>query len=160
MVSEWRRRLAAPDVVGGILTVAVCAFLGWETRSLPASSAIFPNMVLFLALVLGIAMAVQGFIKSGGKEDRPARFFKNRRRFFIAIGLTVLYILGINTLGFYSSTAILVPVIALVFGYRRPLVIVLSTIVFVIATYLLFGVAMDYRFPPEFFQSQQGGSHA
>lgn len=159
MGSEWRRRLAVPDVVGGVLTVVVCTFLFWQTKGLPRSSAIFPEMVLALGLILGSAMAIQGFVNSR-TADTPARFFKNPLRFLLAIGLTMLYVLGITAIGFYTATTLLLPTVAILFGYRRPLAIAITTAAFVLSTYLLFGVAMDYRFPPEFFQRQQVSHHA
>lgn len=158
MDPEWWKRFGAPDAVGGLVTVGVCAFLEWQTLGLPATSAIFPQMVLGLAAILGILMIVQGVQKTGA-AGAPTRFFKNRRRFFIATGITVLYVLAINVLGFYTSTTILVPTVALTFGYRKPVVIAVSTAAFVAGMALVFGLAMDYKFPPEFFQAHRGNGH-
>ncbi|WP_337997802.1 tripartite tricarboxylate transporter TctB family protein [Oleispirillum naphthae] len=148
MNSEWRRRFGNPDAVGGLVTIGVCLFLEWQTLELPATSAIFPQMVLGLASILGVLMIAQGLAKSRA-GDAPLRFFKNRRRFLIACGMTGVYVAGINTIGFYTSTAILVPAVSVVFGYRKPLAIAISTAVFIAGMALIFGAAMNYQFPPE-----------
>jgi len=148
MNSEWWRRFGSPDAVGGLVAIGVCMFLEWQTLELPAASAIFPQMVLAGASILSIVMTVQGTLK-GRPDDAPLRFFKNRRRFLIALGMTGLYVAGINTIGFYTSTAILVPAVSVVFGYRKPLTIAIATAGFIAGMALIFGAAMNYQFPPE-----------
>jgi len=148
MNSEWRRRLGNPDAVGGLVIIGGCIFLEWQTLELPATSAIFPQMVLGLASLLGVIMIVQGILKSRA-TDAPLKFFKDRRRFLIACGMTGVYVAGINTLGFYTATAALVPAVSVVFGYRKPAVIAVATVAFVAGMALIFGFAMNYQFPPE-----------
>lgn len=152
----WQERLLSPDVIGGLVALVACAALGWQVRELPRSSAIFPEMVLGFGALTAAIMTAQGF-----RSDTPSsqQFFRHRRRFVIATAYIGLYLLGIATLGFYTSTAILVPLTAVTFGYRKPVAIILATVVFLGATALLFGYALDYQFPPEFFMTQRGGGH-
>lgn len=152
----WRERLRSPDVVGGLVVLAACALLGWQVLELPRSSAIFPELVLGLGAITAAIMTVQGF-----RRDAPEsqRFFRHPRRFVVATAYIGLYLLGIAAVGFYTSTAILVPLTAVTFGYRKPVAILVATAVFLGVTALLFGYALDYRFPPEFFMTKRGGGH-
>lgn len=146
---NWSR-FATPDVIAGFVVIGVCIFFLWYSERMPPESAAFPKAVLWLATVLGVVLLIQATVKvlrTGGET----RFFKHRRRFFIAIVITGVYVLVLDVVGFYTSTVVLIPLVGALFGYRNPKGLILTTVIFVVAMVTIFDLLMNRHFPTEFF---------
>ena len=61
--------------------------------------------------------------------------------------LVVAYALATDFLGFYVSTAVSVPLVAWIFGYRHPLGLAIATLVVVGSVWLIFDFGMSQEFP-------------
>ena len=61
--------------------------------------------------------------------------------------LIVAYALSTDFVGFYLSTAVSVPLVAWVFGFRHPLGLAVATVIVVGSIWLIFDFGMSQEFP-------------
>ena len=143
--SATPRWLRAETVTAVVIFVVAAAFLV-PTADLPPLSALLPATMLMGLLVLTVALLVADQRKAAaGEAAKPLT--DSPRRALGAFGLIVVYALCVDLFGFYPSTAVFVPLIAFLFGYRSLRGLVLATVIVLAAIYLIFSFAMAQEFP-------------
>ncbi|MEZ5652827.1 MAG: tripartite tricarboxylate transporter TctB family protein [Burkholderiaceae bacterium] len=143
--SATPRWLRAETVTAVAIFVAAALFL-WPTAELPALSALLPASMLIALLVLSVALLVADQRKASAGEPAES-LTRSPRRAIGAFLLIVVYALCVDFFGFYPSTAVFVPLIAWLFGYRDPRGLALATVIVLAAIYLIFSFAMAQEFP-------------
>lgn len=137
--------------------IAFCAgFLvlliaGWISLSgIPAQARLFPRMIIGFTSFVTLAMAVRALwaLRTGG-GDPSWRMFVNVGRWAITVVALPLYVLGVTTIGYFTSTLIFIPALAIVLGYRRPLLAISIALVFDVAIYAVFISAFGRRLPAD-----------
>ena len=63
-----------------------------------------------------------------------------RPAFWYTLALTVCFLVGVLTIGFYIPAAIFIPASMLAQGVRKPLTIVITTAAILVVVYLVFGL--------------------
>ena len=153
-VSPLTERLAAA------VTLAVTGVAWWMSAAFPFDARFFPRMVLGLLGVLSLVWLARTFVPAGHRFAAPAAegeaaevrpFFIHPGYFVVAIGMLAAYAVLVGRIGYFSSTILFIPAMALALGYRRPLGILLTTGAFVGTIYLIFVVMFRRRLPTEFF---------
>ena len=128
---------------------AVCALFYSQTVKLDADSQTYPTFIILilfglttLYLLLMLVNAKRHGVESG-KED-----FKDFQplQFFVCLGLTILYLLAVNYIGFYVSTAVFM-VATLLFLKVKPLAVGISTVSILALIYLAFTLFLKVRLP-------------
>ena len=139
-------RLLRAESLTAIGLFAGAAALLFPTAELKPISALLPATMLISVMVLAmILLVVDQRHASAGEE--AARMTKAPKRVFLAFVLIVAYALSVDYVGFYISTAISIPLVAYIFGYRNPLGLAIATIIVLGTIYLIFGFAMHQEFP-------------
>ena len=147
MVRSQHHRLLRPETLVAIGLFVVAAGFLVPTAALPALSALLPAAMLISLMVLAAIMLLIDQRKaSAGEPAQPMT--KAPKRVFGAFVLVVLYALSVDFIGFYVSTAVSVPLVAYVFGYRSLLGLTVATAIVIVAIWLIFGLAMAQEFPP------------
>lgn len=109
-----------------------------------------PRMVLFLALALTAIWIIQNILRLRRNTELPVRFNQVAAwRFVTLFGGTAIAVLGISTLGYFTSAAVILPAIAVMIGYRRPLPIIIGTVAFVAVLFSVFHLLLNIPLPPE-----------
>ncbi|WP_417843321.1 tripartite tricarboxylate transporter TctB family protein [Thalassospira sp.] len=144
-------RILQADIIAGLVIVACSVWLFTETRDMPPMSALLPVVMLCAMALMGIILIGRTFLKPDLRSDRAV--FVAPRRFFLVVFAIGAYALGVATLGFYTSTTLMVPSVAWCFGYRKPFGLALATVIFVGGIALIFLVLMNQDLPTEFFAS-------
>ena len=140
----------APDVIAAFVVIAISVFLLSKTAGLPAESSQFPSAVLRVMILLAVVLGSRDIIRNwAGSTTRDV--FKNRGRFLRTATVIVIYAVAVDTIGFYSSTVIMLPVTAFLFGYQHRRNVAITTISLVGALLILFTLLMGREFPTEFF---------
>lgn len=143
--SNRSRFLRAETITALGILIGAIGFL-FPTSKLPALPSLLPAAMLGGLIILSILMLLSDQRKaSTGVEQEPV--LKAPRRVFGAFGLIVAYAISVDLIGFYPSTAISLPLVAYVFGYRSPVGLLIATAIVLTAIYLIFGVAMSQEFP-------------
>lgn len=124
-------------VSGGFLSI---------TAGLDPLSALLPAVMLVCLMVLAVLLLIMDQRHAmAGQAATPAT--KNPGRVIAALALVVLYTISVDVFGFYPSTAVFVPLIAYLFGYRDLRGLALATAIVLAGIYLIFSFAMAQEFP-------------
>ena len=153
MVSSYQKT----EIAVGIFLLACCLFAFITIKDLPADAKMFPNLILGVMAIcvcvalgrsiLGISQKVQG------KAVTDWQFFANVKRFIISVFIFSIYLLCIETIGFFVSSALLIVCMATFVGYRKYVSLAMSLIGFLVFVYLVFVLLFERPLPPEFFLS-------
>lgn len=136
------------DVVLG-LSVAVLAALGsYKATSFSSGAEIFPLIVLVPMVIVGLVIAIRGQIKLVKSGDNPV-FYAHFGRFISVVLLIVLALVGLNYLGFLTTSAIVIPCISFLLGYRKPLPVAIVTVSFIAVVYIVFIKLLARPLPSE-----------
>lgn len=153
------------DRAGAVVALTVSGAAWWMSGRFPADAQVFPRMVLGLMGVLALVWLVRSFLPPGSRlaepqaEDAasasPEPFFEHLGYFAGSIALIALYIFLVDALGYFTSTILFIPLMAVMLGYYRPVGIIVTTAAFVGGVYVIFVQLFSRRFPAEFFAQWQ-----
>ncbi|MEB8431046.1 tripartite tricarboxylate transporter TctB family protein [Cocleimonas sp. KMM 6892] len=148
-INNFRNYLSA-ELVAMVLIFFAGAILLLDAKDLPKESALLPIAMLVFMMLLALVLFFTTLRKLHKKEEQKPLIAKPAR-FLGVIVTTIFYAIAVDNLGFYTSTAIMVPLTSWAFGYRRWAHLLISAVVFVGILFLIFHVAMNRQFPTEFF---------
>lgn len=137
------------DRVGAVVIFVVAALGWWWSGGFPVEAQMFPRVILGLMGLLAVIMFAKSFAGMATADDQP--FIGNARNLAITVACFVGYIFLVSTIGFFTSSAIMLPAIALLLGFRNPVVIVASTAGFIAVVYFVFVEIFSRPLPAEFF---------
>jgi hypothetical protein len=138
------------ELVAAGVSAAAFLFLLLEATGYPGRSAYMP----VAAAAIGAAMCALWALRSlrllaAGQAERYPATRDDLTRFALILGLAVLYVVGFITIGFFTSTLVLLPVFAVALGYRRWRVIALTTLGFALVLWVVFRLLLSLPLPPE-----------
>ncbi len=104
--------------------------------------------VRFLAISLGVCSVIQLFLTLKGNEfKKKIQWMALPGRFFGLFALLVVYAIILTKLGFFSSSALFIPIAALLLGYRNLTFIILTTGLTLTFLYLVFVLTLGVPLP-------------
>ncbi|MBO6519231.1 MAG: tripartite tricarboxylate transporter TctB family protein [Rhodospirillales bacterium] len=139
-------RLLRPETLTALGTIVVAAAFLFPTASLKPISALLPGAMLIGMALLSVLLLISDQRKAGSGEEAQS-MTSAPKRVFGAFLLIVSYALSTDFIGFYVSTAVAIPLVAYVFGYRSLPGLALATVIVVGAIYLIFDFGMAQTFP-------------
>lgn len=139
-------RLTRPETLTAIGIAVVAAGFLIPTYDLRAISALLPAAMLIGLIVLSVFLLVSDQRKAGAGED-AAPMTKSPKRVVGAFLMIVCYALVSDFIGFYVSTAVTIPLVAWVFGYRSPVGLLIATVIVVGTIWAIFDFGMSQDFP-------------
>ena len=142
------RKSVVELVVGVVLTAVSLAGLV-EAWSYSGQSGLLPRAVLVAAVFLSLVWCLQSLRAMRADGERIVIEKPRLARFGALLLGGALYVLGIAWVGFFTSTIIIVPAIAISLGYRNWTVILLSTLGFVVVLYAVFRLLLGIPLPDE-----------
>ncbi len=102
---------------------------------------------MLIAMMVFSAVLLIADQRKAAAGEAAQRVTKAPKRVLLAFLLIVAYAVSVDFVGFYVSTAVAIPLVAYVFGYRNPLGLAIATVIMLSMIYLIFGVAMSQEFP-------------
>lgn len=135
-----------------LLALAVTVFIA--SGEFNFKSSIFPRMIasvmgfcalLMLLRTFSFRQGVPAPVASDPNVDEP--FFRNLPHFAIFFVGLVLYLLGIEYLGYFASTALLIVGMALALGFRQYLTLGLTLVLFLALVYGVFILVFERPLP-------------
>lgn len=141
--------LNVKETVTALVLLALAGFAWFDAASFAAEARVFPRLVAAIMAILAFVMLVRSFF--AGEEDRARRFFKSFPTFLLCLVLILGYVYATSLLGYFTASAIFIPAFALLLGLTRPVVVIASTVGFVVVVHLVFVEAFDRPLPVEFF---------
>jgi len=112
-----------------------------------AEARMFPYLILGTMSLLAVLLFARSFTLPDGQRSSPV--IADKAKFTLFIGTTAVYAAGVPLLGFFTSSAIYMPVAAYLVGLRRHRINLLVTVIFLVATYLVFVTLFSRPLPAE-----------
>lgn len=152
-LSSPRSRRLDPDLIAGIVIVLGAGALLMRTAGMPAMTALLPVSMLSVLVLLGILLIARCVIRLKRQDENyaPTQVFDNARRFLGITASIALYVAGVALLGFYTTTAVMIPVVAWCFGYRSLKGLLIADLIFTGGIAIIFVLLMGQELPTEFF---------
>jgi hypothetical protein len=141
-----RRTLTA---AAGVLLAAASAFLLWDTRGLPGGlhgapgPAVWPRIVFVVMFIVAIYLAIDAARR---ESDAPVGGIGTRFAVAFTI-LAILYLIGIESVGFFLITGLFLAASMWLLGLRSWKMLVGVTIGFPLIAYLIFVQLAHTDFP-------------
>jgi hypothetical protein len=137
------------DIIAGILTMLLALVGLAETRSMPTGVAMLPLCALGTLLILSFILIIRGIVSARqGKDSTEVRpFIVAPKRLATGIAAMALYILGIEVIGFYLTTALFMPLTAFALGTRNIRAIAIASISYLGFIYVIFTVMFNRVLP-------------
>lgn len=146
MPDSGNSRLKRPETLNAVGVIVASAALLIPTFEMRAISALLPAAMLIGLIVLSVFLFLSDQRKaSSGERAQPMT--NSPKRVIKAFLLIVAYALATDFIGFYVSTAVTIPWVAWLFGYRNPMGLLLATVIVVGTIWLIFDFGMSQDFP-------------
>ena len=146
------------ELVAAIL-VGILAILGFvEAYGYKGQSSYMPLAATGAGVLLSLAWAIQtGRMLAAGLVETYGATGRDYVHFAVVCVVAILYVLGVTFLGFFTSTIVMVPLLAFALGYRHVPTAILSTAVFSLILYGVFDKLLSIPLPPEAILGAFGG---
>ena len=128
----------------------VCGFFYYQMTKLKSSSQTYPRFTIILLFGLTTLYLIQMLVaaKKYGVESGVNEVFKDFQpvQFFVCLGATILYLIGIYFFGFYIPTVIFMAAVLL---YLRvpPLYAAIAVVVIIALIYFAFQKFLGVKLP-------------
>ena len=146
MPESRKPRLTRPETMTALGIIVVAAGFLAPTYDLRAISALLPAAMLIGLILLAGALLIRDQRKASAGVDAPP-MTQAPKRVIGAFLLIVCYALATDFIGFYVSTALTIPLVAWIFGYRNPLGLLIATVIVVGTIWAIFDFGMSQDFP-------------
>ncbi|SPF81763.1 tripartite tricarboxylate transporter TctB family protein [Pseudoprimorskyibacter insulae] len=151
-MSQPRPRVLRPETLTAIGLIVIAAALLVPTFELRPISALLPAAMLIGLIALSVLLLLADQ-RRAAKGEKAAPVAQSPKRVIGAFGLVVAYAVACDLVGFYPSTALIIPTVAWLFGFRHPLGLLVATVTVVGAIWLIFDLGMNQEFPAGRFWS-------
>ena len=139
----------------GLGLVLFSLFFLWQCNSLNQRAALYPRIMISILLILSASLLVQGLFYSFQPERYEKRYGKSNKSIqwsvvtnpLFIFGATAVYLALFYFINFFVATAIFVPFIMFIFGERKVLPILLTTVGLELFVYLIFVQLLNVYFP-------------
>lgn len=110
----------------------------------------FPHIILGALGLLAVLLFARSFRLPA--TLRSERIITDRKRFLLFVGTMIVYAACVAEIGFFTASAIYVPIAACLTGLRRWRTNLIVTVVFLAATYMIFVVLFSRPLPTEIWE--------
>jgi putative tricarboxylic transport membrane protein len=138
---------AAQDRAIAVVVFILAGAMFLQAGKLPFEAGLFPRLVTAVMVMAAVAMFARSFMGPGRAKADPV--FINWPLLAITLVATVLYVIAVRTIGYFTSSAIFVPAIAYALGLRDHRAIAIGTVLFVAFLYLVFVSIFGLPMPRE-----------
>lgn len=148
--SKLGARAGRQDRLIAVIILAVTAYFWMESVEISAAEArMFPHMILMSMGVLSLLLFIRSFRIP--RKQRAEPVITSMPAFTLFVLTTVVYVACVAYLGYFTSSAVYVPLVAYLIGLQKHWTSLIVTTVFLGATYLVFVVLFARPLPPEIF---------
>ncbi len=142
------------DLFSGIAFLIIGTTTAWMGKDFYADAAYVPIGAGALMGLFSLPLIWRGLVGllAGHATSQPVMALVDHPgRFMATLACCLVYYVALPTVGFYTTSALFILLLALVLGERRPLVVLGITVGFIILLYGLFAVVLKRPLPVEFF---------
>ncbi len=135
------------DRITSVIIMALSVYGFIYSCNLRGDAGVLPRIV-FAALILGsIALFVLSFSKRPDEGVERVVW----KKWFIAAGGAIVYVVLMNIIGFYIASALYLAATMFYFGVRNKKTLILTPVIFDLAIWACFSLILGIRLPVPFF---------
>ncbi|NVJ92717.1 MAG: tripartite tricarboxylate transporter TctB family protein [Methylocystaceae bacterium] len=146
MTNKNKHRMLRPETLTALGIILISGAFLAPAFELGTIAALLPAVMLIGLIALSLILLI-GDQRAASAGSPPEQVTKSPKRVIGSFILIVCYVLSVDYIGFYPSTAIGIPLIAYIFGFRNLLGLVAASVIVVGAVYLIFDLGMHRDFP-------------
>lgn len=142
------------DLFSGIAFLIIGISAAWMGKDFFADAAYVPigaGILMGLFSLPLIWRGSVGLLARRSSSQPVMALVDHPGRFLATLACCLVYYVSLPTVGFYTTSALFIAVLAPVLGERRPVVVLSITLVFITLLYGLFAVVLKRPLPVEFF---------
>ncbi len=136
------------DTLLGLIFAAIGVLAAVQAAAYPGASGHYPMALGAVLAALGGLIALRARFRG---HDAPRLLINHGRRAAATVALGAGYLALVPLLGFYTASTLAVLVIPVALGFRRPVYLAATTIMFVALVWLVFSVVLEKPLPGEFW---------
>jgi len=141
------------ETFAALILLGFSVFAWSEASEIGGGAGIFPRLIIYVLTFFSLVYLVRSVLVA-----RPGKQIIERGGIFVIMLLTsIIYINGVTYVGYVTSSLIFIPLVTWVIGFRRPLYILLVTLIYILSVYVLFEVIFDRPLPSELLLEQLRG---
>lgn len=144
------------DIVLGMLFAGLGVAAAWLSTSYTGASGTYPLILGLIMLALGIFIVVRALRVT---EHRTRELISAPMNLALAVGVFTVYVGLIVPLGFYTASVLLMLLLPIVLGFRRPVYLGIMAISFVAVLFVLFSLVLEKPLPAEIWSSARLGGN-
>lgn len=143
------KKFISTDVFLGVFCFIFAVIFLVQSLHFPDQVGFFPSLVLGLMLVFSLTVMGQGIYKTVRTRKGTADYTNPElKKFpFVVLATIVIYVFCMQKIGFFVSTAVFLPCEMLLFGQRKVLPIIISTVVVLLFLYFVFVGQLNVYMP-------------
>lgn len=139
-------------VLVALLSLGCFIWMAWQSMAFPAAyntAEVGAARVPLIACTGGILTSIGLIVHAVRRKSASVAAIEIRKPLgvLVALALTFLWVWGMPRIGFYLASVMVVPLIMLAGGERRPLMLLLSAVGFVVFVHVCFTLLLDIEFP-------------
>ena len=116
-----------------------------------------PTISCWIVIIMSIILAVTSYIKDNNcvKESfnnivkllSNPNYLQTVRNVVTVLSLSVIYYIGFNSIGFIITTIVVLPLLSIIFGYRKYLNLIIISVITISVLYFSFAYFMHIYLP-------------
>ena len=135
------------DRITSIVIMGLSVYGYIYSNNLRGDAGLLPK-IIFSAIFLGaLALLANSFSKKPDEKVEKVLW----KKWFVAVGGAILYVVFMNILGFYFASLLYLAATMYYFGVRSKKTLILSPVIFDLAIWLCFSLMLGIRLPAPFF---------
>jgi hypothetical protein len=111
------------------------------------SEKLFPTLTLGFLIIMGTALALISIRAEGRDREKISVYIERTRSVWLVILLSIVYCFLLYLLGYLLSTVVILAALLRVFGLKKPLHIILPSVLIPLGLYLVFGKVLLLMLP-------------
>ena len=149
----------ATELTTGAAILAALGFLWTQLLDTPDGARMYPQLIIFTMGALTCVLMIRSYAgrtaPAGGAENW--RFFKHAGRFVLSVAMFAVYLVGVGTLGYFTSSIVFLLALPVALGFRRGVMLGLTMAVFLGFVWAIFVLVFNRALPPEILGAALGG---
>ena len=143
------------DIVLGVLFALLGIIAAWMSSAYSGATGIYPMVLGMILLALGVLIVARAV---RAVEPQARELTSAPSRLALTTGVLVVYIALIVPLGFYTASLLLMLLLPVVLGFRRPLYLSMTAMVFIAVLFVAFTLVLEKPLPAEVWSSARLGA--
>ena len=153
-----KKKYIHQDLLVSFFFLLFSLIFGLQGLKVETENAVFPTLCVLIIVALSIPLFISGVrstvalnkaIEEGKEDVKPEISWERLKGPIITFGAVLIYLLGINYIGFFVATALFVPGYLLLQGYKK-VVPILITVALLLGLAFMFKEVLDLVLPSGF----------